>query len=376
MSQTNSSHHSKFKTRKEFMEVLGDMLISRIDSTPEDYGEARGRPRLLKTYLMEANSKLPTSINLGRIRVFKEETQLRDVSVLNLVGNRKAVKFYLDTSDERFWMLHTDAEANDAKKFFDKLVHSPESKLDKVWFPIEMMNDIVKIRGNKFRGFGLKYVDFFSKKDEDLPVAELKMRVHGSSSIDALDALRNLQKLKQSISYSMMSVKRGNYHEYVIQELTYSGRFVGRGGNSIDDYISLIEMSQKMYRNLIEDIERNSLGVKKVEGRTLIEGKAFDFILDREITNTLAFVEQLLSSSKPFRLWGLKNKISKDYYQIVCVDLHTGDNLNIEVSPNLIRVYLPKGACGNTILRLFSNLQHYYDSAIKLNDEKLQINHN
>ena len=174
----------------------------------------------------------------------------------------------------------------------------------------------------------------------------------------------------------MMSVKRGNYHEYVIQELTYSGRFVGRGGNSIDDYISLIEMSQKMYRNLIEDIERNSLGVKKVEGRTLIEGKAFDFILDREITNTLAFIEQLLSSSKPFRLWGLKNKISKDYYQIVCVDLHTGDNLNIEISPHLIRVYLPKGACGNTVLRLFSNLQHYFDSAIKLNDEKLRINHN
>ena len=49
-------------------------------------------------------------------------------------------------------------------------------------------------------------------------------------------------------------------------------------------------------------------------------------------------------------------------------------NLKYEITPYLIRVYLPKGACGNTILRLFTNLQHYFDSAIKINDEELQIN--
>lgn len=236
------------------------------------------------------------------------------------------------------------------------------------------MNDISRIRGNKFRGFGLKYEDIFTEKEVDIPVAELRMTVHGSSSIDALNALKKVRKLRPSISYSMVSVKRGNYREYVIQELTYSGRFVGRGGTSIDDYISLIEMSRKMYRNTIENIERSSIGVKKVEGRTLIEGNAFDFILEREIPNISTFIEHLLSSTKPFRLWGLKNRIFEDYYQVVCVDLHTGDLLNLEVSPNLIRVYLPKNACGNTVLRLFTNLQHYYDSAIKINDEKIQIN--
>ena len=57
--------------------------------------------------------------------------------------------------------------------------------------------------------------------------------------------------------------------------------------------------------------------------------------------------------------------------QVVAVDLHTGDPIDLEVTPSTIRIYLPKGSCGNTVLRIYVNLQHYFDSAIRFNENKL-----
>jgi hypothetical protein len=171
----------------------------------------------------------------------------------------------------------------------------------------------------------------------------------------------------------MMRVRRGNRASFVIEELSYEGRFIARGGSSIDDYVSLIEITKRKYRNTIEAIERNSIGVKEVEGRTLVEGNAFDLTLERKIDDIGLFTENLANSKEPFRIWGMQNKVSRDFYQIVGVDLHTGDSITLEVTPCLIRIYLPQGSCGNTIMRLYTNLQHYFDSAIKINNEPLQI---
>ena len=64
----------------------------------------------------------------------------------------------------------------------------------------------------------------------------------------------------------------------------------------------------------------------------------------------------------PFKLWGLKSKISDGYFKILAIDLHTGNPIDFEIADNMMRVYLFKGNCGNTILRLYTNLQMYYDS--------------
>lgn len=39
-----------------------------------------------------------------------------------------------------------------------------------------------------------------------------------------------------------------------------------------------------------------------------------------------------------------------------------------------MRIYLPENSCGNTILRLYTNLQHYFDSNVKLNEEEIEEN--
>jgi len=366
----------EIETRKDFMDFLGDMMTASFELEVEEIAleETRGRPRLLKSYIMEANADLPSKTDLTSLRISRTNTKLPEVSVLSLAYGTMRARFFVDTSDKRFWILHTNDLANHTNRLFRRLVFSPEASFDRTWLPIELMQKVSSLSGNSFRGFGLAYQDFFASNGEgELPVEELRMRVSGSSSIDALEALRDKEKLRRSLSYSMVRVRRGNRLNYVVEELGYSGRFIARGGSSIDDYVSLIEITRKMYRNTVETIERNSIGVKEIEGRTLVEGQAFDLTLDREIEDIDSFVDRLISPTLPFRLWGIKNRISKNMIQVIGVDLHTGDSVDLEVSPFLIRIYLPKGSCGNTVLRLYANLQHYFDSATKLNGEPLQI---
>ena len=364
----------KFETRKEFLEFLYNMMVVSFEKTEYTFGETRGRPRLLKTYIMEVNRGLPEQTEGFGMIIHKEKTALPEVEILTLEHNNIRARFYVDTTDRRFWLLHTNALSKYARYLFDRLVYSPKATFDKVWLPMQMIQKISNLPRNSFRGFGLEYLDYFDLNRElEQPVAELRMRVSGASSLNALNALRHEEKIQNSLAYSMVRVKRGEPKNFVIDEVGYEGRFTAIGGSSIDDYVSLIEITSKIYKNNLEMIENNSLGIKQVENRTLIEGQAFDLILKREIEDVGLFADVLTTSRKPFRLWGLKNKITKDYFQVFGVDLHTGDSLNLEISDHLVRVYLPKGSCGNTILRLYTNLQHYFDSNIKLNDEPFQM---
>jgi hypothetical protein len=350
------------------------MMVAPTEASEEQFGETRGRPRLLKTFIMEANQMLPERTDGFGVNIFKEKTGLPEIQVIRLHHNNTQAKFFVDTSDPRFWLLHTNNLAKDAQHLFNRLVHSPKAVFDKAWMPMEMIQKIVHLPRNSFRGFGLSYKDFFDlSKEEEQPVAELKMRVSGINSVNALNALRAETKIQNSLSYSMVRLRRGDPNRYVINEMGYEGRFTATGGYSIEDYMSLIEATREIYKNSLETIEHNSLGIKEVEGRTLIEGQAFDLVLKREIENPSSFADILTNSKTPFRIWGLKNKISKEYCQVFGVDLHTGDPFNLEISDHLIRVYLRQGACGNSVLRLYTNLQHYFDSSIRLNDEPFQL---
>jgi hypothetical protein len=46
--------------------------------------------------------------------------------------------------------------------------------------------------------------------------------------------------------------------------------------------------------------------------------------------------------------------------------MHNGDQFSIELTPDWMRLYLYEEACGNTVLRIFTNLQHYYDPSAAL----------
>jgi hypothetical protein len=367
---------SKFKTRKDYLEYLGEMMCRGKDEVDLS-GETRGRPRLLKTYVMEANNGLQSNTEGLDVTVKTTNSGLKDVTWFTLstmVKGQppKSAYFLADTSDNRFWLLHTTELAVEAEPFFERLVYSPKSTFDKIWLPINMLNKLVKNHSNGIRGIGLDHTDYFEldPESENAPRKNLTVRASGPYSQEVVNALSEKSNLKTSTATSLVRVRLGDKTDYVYSELTYDGHFSAKGGDAIDAYIGFVEITAKKYRTLIELIERESLGVKKVEGRTLVEGRAFDFHFNRKIENISHFLDTLLSCNKPFRIWGLKNKLMNGVYQVFGVDLHTGDSIDMEVSPSLLRVYLPVGSCGNTILRLYTNLQHYYDSTVTLNDNE------
>ena len=357
------------------MEHLGDMLTHSYEQKQEmapPSEETRGRPPELKTYIMESNNVHPNIEGVATLEARQIPTNLPKISILELKYKSQFTHFYVDTTDPRFFVLYSNDLADLTDLHYDRLVSSTANKFDKTWFPTETLDQIVHLHGNKFRGFGLAFTDRFST-EEDQTLQELTMDVAGSISEEALEALNERKNLRSSLSYSKIRALRGDREAFVIDDIRYDGRLITKSGDSVDDHVSLVESTKKIYRNLVEKIEKNSIGTKKVEDRTLIEGQAFDFVLQREIDNLDTFLDYFLNPVRDFRLWGLRNKISKNRRQIVAVDLHTGDPFDLEITRSLIRVYLPKGTCGNVVLRMYVNLQHTFDSTIRFNDEKRHL---
>lgn len=369
---SHSTYVTKFESRKDFMMLLESMMIAAQEKEEEEEleEETRGHPTELKTYYMESNSGLPKALETGSLKISPIATTLSDISVIRLEHSSHSAIFYLDAADPRFLLLYTNGVARITDRLFRRLVDSQANKFDRIWLPTQTQHEISHYSGNIFTGFGLLFEDLFVPHNtRDLPIGELTMSVSGASSSRAFDAINKDESLKRSVCYSKIRLERGNGRFYVADEIKFNGRIITKAGQSIDDHVSLVEIVRKKYRSLIENIERNSLGTKDVEGRTLVEGQAFELELNREIPDLDRFAERLLNGDKPFRLWGMVNNISRDMRQIVGLDLHTGDPINLEIMPSLMRVYIPRGGCGNTVLRLWVNLQHSFDSEIKLNGE-------
>lgn len=361
----------EFKSRKGFMDYLAGLMELSFEEKKEiaEYGgETRGKQRELKTYIMESNNKT-TDICTGNAAI-QYPTDIENLSILQMQYANRASTFYVDSSDKRFMVLYTNDLAETADKLYSLLVYSTSNYFDKVWLPTEVLKDLAHLSGNIFKGFGLSYDDLFSRVEKDQTKHELKVTATGPLSNQAYDALDTNDNLKKTIAYSKVRVFRGGEEEFATDELQHNGRMITAAGTSAEDHVTFVDIVRKVYRDLIEKTESNRIGIRNVEGRTLLEGQAFDLYLNREIDDLEHFTDVLLNSRRPFRLWGLKNKVLPNMQKIVAVDLHTGDPIDLEITPSLLRIYLPKNACGNTVLRMYVNLQHHFDSAVRLNGKK------
>jgi hypothetical protein len=56
--------------------------------------------------------------------------------------------------------------------------------------------------------------------------------------------------------------------------------------------------------------------------------------------------------------------LNESFFRVHALDLHSSRTFHVELSPGFLRVYLPKGSCGNSILRLYANLQARYDATV------------
>ena len=372
MSYTQSMALPKVQTQKQFMDALYDRIKPPRTLSDNDESPA-GRPPDLKTYLVESNSPLPQKFCTENLEINIEQTGLDHIKIFTMIdmkNSEKRLQFYLDKTDTRFLVFHTFELAKYVTPMIGHLINSSKVELDCAWLSTGLLKSISKKSGNTEYGYEVHHVDYFQQEINDSdpikPDSYSDISISGNQSDKILQLLNNDEDIARLVSYSKVIIGRGTKSAGIVDDLYYNGKFSVVKGDSVDDHMILLNTVKGRYKALIDGIEKN--GIHGDKTTKSVEGRPFVFRFKRKVNDWDYFLAQIFNSKKPFRVWGVNNKINDGFYQILGVDIHTGHPFEIEVTDNLFRIYLPKGSCGNLVARLFVNLQRFFDSQISCPD--------
>ncbi|WP_435551393.1 hypothetical protein [Natrinema sp. CGMCC1.2065] len=373
------SGSAMISSRMELKELLQEKMVDSYDSIKDDQELNEGET-YLKSYLIESERSSTRGLLEGSesYRLKRETTQESDFENIQIrkIGSEKQARFYIENLDERFWAVHSLAKSTSSDSLIDKLVFPRFTKLDYSWLSNGFLKDIGESPTNNFRSFSLKFEDEFkdintrengSEHPEPGEISKMSMRLWGENANKVLSTLSSDETLGKSTSLSNVGIRRPfDDGRVLLEDITHTAKFTARG-DSVDGHFHQMDEIKEKYKKILYSLEQDYAINRSVDssgGNLSGEPVLIDFT--REIRDFDEFFSTLLSSTKPFRLWGLENRIDDDYYSVAAVDLHTGDKLDIEVAPNWMRIYLPEDSCGNVILRLYTNIQHYFDSEATL----------
>ncbi len=355
------------QSKKQFIDTLTLMITPPKLEEPE--GEKRGHPNELKTYLIESNNKnLLPQFMLGEASAEIKNTGVDTIKILRVQEpERQSVEFYLDTTMERFLLLHTNCDSNDTQRAVDKLVTSNDYEFDKGWLSDKTLIDISTKPGNNNEGCRTGYRDIFQEVGDDEIVANNDLIIEGSGrpSTRLLQLAKSDPSLRFTLGYERIRISRGKHSYGIMDDLGFDGRFIVRKGRSVGDHLVLVDEVQDNYNKQVKNVEKLRMEGRIENGFSTIRGTPFEFEYTRRIDGLETYLKRIFNGREPFRIWGMKSKVRDGYYRILGVDMHTGHSLDIEASDHFFRVYLPKYSCGNVVLRLFVNLQRSFDSTIE-----------
>lgn len=394
--------------RRAMADRLESVMTSSYNTLKEELRLGRNLS-LLKTYLLEAHaSTSPTHSELlsfiektfstessrrRRIEAAIQETQDENLFTVTGVLGRDRFVFYIDTTDSRFWIAHSISKS-DTSDLTIQTILDRNTRLDSMWMPMELLARILHFGVS--RGLALdfdrRYLDkttarrpknIISSSDERPPEREVgpismgdhleyvKMQLWGEGADRIIEALR-AANLTNSTTISKVRLKTQDEDDedlFSLADVKFDGKVTGRG-TSFDIYNSL----------LLEVLQRYSTAIRSAEDRFRIHwqaggqtahavGEPFYITLgEHGVSNLEQFCARLFSGGEPFRLMGLPIRRNLNYYTVSAVDLHINQRVDFEVSRKTLSVFLPKTACGNSLLRLYTNLQHYFSSDVKAID--------
>jgi hypothetical protein len=377
----------KIKNRKELHQFL-ERVVNKTYELEKEYQRLEEELNMVKSYIIESHKPISElKADDYEVNITKTEDSTLFVVKFKRADMRKFSTLYVDTFDERFWTIHTEEKATIVDPFIDKIAKT--FKKDYVWFPTQYMERF-KEKG-LLRSITLQYSELIGG-DEEKSIGDLSMKLRSPASGEVLELFRNLPQIKslilqtgdqrlahilrvcEGLSHSSplsgigikYTISEDEISKFILDDIIYKGKFTARGGNSVDGHLYLLRTAKEEYATTIKYIE-DEIAIGFVEVSPLrMTGHPISIILSRSVEDLNAFSNEVISCKYPFRLWGIPRYESKDFIAITGVDLHTGSKLNMELSTDWIRLYLPRGSCGNTIARFYSIIQHNYDSNAKL----------
>jgi hypothetical protein len=379
----------EINNRRDLHQLL-ERVLNRTYDFLKEYQKLDVDLNMVKSYIVESHKPINELkfINSYDINIRRtEDPTLFVIEFKSQDSNQNSI-LYVDVFDERFWIIHTVEKSKIIDPFINKIVKS-EIKKDHVWFPSQYMESF-KDKGFA-RNITIQYTEMIGAPEEQL-IGDLSMKLWGSSTGNVLELLRRIPQIRSIIQREnddqlsrILEVCEGLSHsspvsgigikylidgdrsnDFVFDDIMYNGKFTARGGESIEGHLFLVRNAKEEYAKTIQYIEKEiSLGL--VRSNPLeYSGHPISIILSRPIENINIFSDIIMSCKQPFRFMGFPRYKSTDFIAINGIDLHTGSKLNLEISPDWIRLYLPRGSCGNTVARFYSLIQHRYDSNARL----------
>jgi hypothetical protein len=364
-------------SRQEMIATLDERMVRTSDHFRET-GRRQYKRNPLKSFLVEANvpgvaedrdavSNFLTSDGIDiPVRVVKTD----DISIHRLFVGKDDTEFWLDTLDDRFWILHTVESATEADYVIRRLVNNSR-KLDSIWLPsgfFEQTIDILGLPRQLTSKFSVRTGLYQESIPEDLAADALVMKMGGS--VDRWREFRSTPELSRTMAlWSARIVRRNEDTDLSADDdITASGKVTARG-DSFNIHQELLTVLKNQYAGLIKGWERtfhldwatDHDGLKP-SGKTAVI--PFTNRLGEE--PLVGLVEALFEGGEPYRLFGSPIRQGPNRIVTRAVDLHTGGRINFEITDSFIRVYLFPQTCGNVLARLVTNLQHFHDARITL----------
>jgi hypothetical protein len=317
-----------------------------------------------KTFVLEVHTDEPSSYLLDMVGSSNLEATDDAYLFRAHVGQHM---FWVDQLDDRFWSFHTDMPARDAAAFLRDQVQRRRD-LDWMWLPSGHLRNAWPDSVSRQVRTGFDGERFL---DDDATGRRLKVQFAGREANLLLDLIESDPRYRSAVSFDSVQNTLFDPDLGTLTEgLNRKGRFAAFG-DSFELHMAFIRAVVGRYRAFVEMCERKAIAWDALDGGGgITEGGPIVIEFSRPIQDLPRFVHELLAVRRPFRLWGIPEFVG-GIARVEAVDLHVGQRLRLDVGRDWLRVYLDRGACGNTVARLVSNLQHHFDGALSLVDPEL-----
>ena len=348
--------------RQEFFAFMSEAVAAgpRDDPAGGVVPPGRAKTRVLEAHPRESSadgtkSLLAVAFGTNGLSVSHVGDELWQVHGNDLVA-------FVDTLDSRFWLLHTTSAAGSVARLVKHAVFE-QVRLDTAWLPTWLL-----------KTFDGRHTWMKSAFDADdlLGSTTSARRWRASFEGDAPEGLLDL--LAQDPRYAPTATVTGVGSKveapgvgHALVRADFRGLFVtGQGNFSVA--ASAVWNMVRRYAAWIEQLEeRNRICLVPIEsGGVKVTGDVATIEFGRPVEQLARLVQGLFVAKEPFRLWAVPRRVDDDAWTADAVDLHVGQPLRLEFSPQRVRVLLEPDTCGNTVARLLTNLQQRLDARVHL----------
>lgn len=398
--------HEEVNDRRSLLRYLSQSLRPEVKVIGED--EFRQSSTFVKSYLVEFNDDRQKGYARSWGATFPTIKRTQDPSLLLALDSQRR-PFFVDIKDQRFVVLHTIERTVDTDQSLKDLADGHTPGYDRAWLPSSFLLDchLGDLRGFKFsheplaNGVSLPSNDYSRKAPtielpeeisqlEDNEVAQEPEPAVVEKKLDRFGNRRSVMAVRDSATamddYSTIRLSEVFANRQSLDWIQYRA-FTARGdsilhglysngkvvasGTSIALHLVAMDRLRSAYGSVIRSIEdQYAIGWNVTSQGAQLSGEplVIKFSERLNITDLELLARSIFRAARPFRLFGFPHRVSERRLDVEAIDLHTRDEFSVELTPAWMRIYLPKGSCGNVVARLYTNLLHTLDSDTTLVD--------